>query len=525
MHYSTYTPERSGFFHLPTDLNLAFVSEQAVAVRGNPRILLGEPMDLLPSFGLEFDHSAMAHLIDSVGLWLAERGVKAGHRVVVLKRNNFDIVVLACAIARLGAVPALLSSGNDPEVLPTLLDRLQPSTVITDGDCFVGHRLSMDGEHRVINLDDDLPQLVDAGSSWAVVAPREPDEASLITQTSGTTGVPKLVAHSGRSILGHARMQVPLGRAVLRRGDLLAGCLPWVHARSIAAYVAAAYMGNPILAIGNPERGHVHELLVKHRPRYLEAHPDALLQWEELADIPNGPFASVRLFFSTFDAVHPRTIRALLRGSESRLPIYAQVYAQSETSGVTVRFYTRRSARRLRDGRGVGRGIWPYTKIRVYNVEADRVCRSGEVGMIQARSVGRCITYVGEEDVAAAKRHGEWWDMTDLGYRTRSGNLYLLDREADAIPGVGSGIEIEDHLLELLPGCDEAILLADDAGELVTILSLREGATYDADAWARCAEQLGLDGQPLIVDRARIPRTATGKVRRARLRSELELLR
>jgi acyl-coenzyme A synthetase/AMP-(fatty) acid ligase len=476
-------------------------------------VFLEEPLDVCPSMGLEPSHRDLAALIQSLAGWLDSEGIQHGQTLAICKQNNLDIVLLACALATLGAVPALISSKNEPEVVKVMFERLQPDAIVADAAFRDQMGAFLDGRH-CIDIDAEAVHRFRSRGFRAPEAVRASEEIAIITQTSGTTGVPKLVAHTGSSLYGQVRLQIPLGAMAVRRGELLAGCLPWFHVRSVVAYMAIALMGNPVLSISNPEPARVKDLLLRYRPRYLETYPNAFEGWEVLADDPAEPLSSVRLYLSTFDAAHPRTIKTLLNAAKTRFPIYAQIYGQSELGGVTFRLYSRRSIRRRLRRRNVGRRIWPYTKVRVVDPVTRQPLGFGEVGAIQARSVGQSLTYVGQDDLASSRRQESWWEMGDMGRMSRFGSLHLLDRAVDQIPGVESCLELEDELLDLMPCCAEAVIVPRPDASPVGVVSLKPGVPWEEAIWRSAAHQFGLMPEPLILAAEEIPRTATGKVRR-----------
>ncbi len=81
------------------------------------------------------------------------------------------------------------------------------------------------------------------------------------------------------------------------------------------------------------------------------------MEWEELADDPRKPFASVKFFSSTFDAIHPRTMSQLLNASSRRGPLFFQIYGQSEVGPAVGRAYFRRL--RPQGGRALRRLCMP----------------------------------------------------------------------------------------------------------------------------------------------------------------------
>src|SRR5690606_4396465 len=127
-----------------------------------------------------------------------------GDRVAIVKRNHWDYVLLSCAAARIGAVPASLCADLPHDELETLLKRLTPALVITDGALLTAGRergydlacpavrtLVVDGRAEGALTVDDV-----RGHAPPPPYRPLPDEPLAIMHTSGTTGVPKLVVHS-----------------------------------------------------------------------------------------------------------------------------------------------------------------------------------------------------------------------------------------------------------------------------------------------------------------------------------------
>lgn len=72
-------------------------------------VTLDRPLDTHPDLGVDLDYSALADVVEELSgrLWAA--GVRPSEQVVVHKTDNVDIVLLTCAVSRIGAVPVLLS--------------------------------------------------------------------------------------------------------------------------------------------------------------------------------------------------------------------------------------------------------------------------------------------------------------------------------------------------------------------------------------------------------------------------------
>jgi acyl-coenzyme A synthetase/AMP-(fatty) acid ligase len=503
-------------------LCLGLLAEGLAPHTGATPIRLDRPLALFPGDGLRLDVAGMAGHVDELAARLHAAGVRPGERVAVYRSYSFDTVLLACAVARLGAVPALLSHRVDGPTVARLLHQLDRPRLVTDQAMATGELARTGFAGRVagpVIATDQLPGAVSlaelAGAPRRPAVRPDPRDPALITHTSGTTDIPKLCVQSGRSLYWQVPQQARLLRIVWYGREEMVQCVSMLHARMYSGLALYASLGIPACYLADPDPDRVARLLADRRPGGLESHPNILIRWEQLAGHPAQPLRSVKLFINGFDAVHPRTVRTLLAASRRRYPIYALGYGQTEIGLVTGKLYTRRSAQRG-DFRCVGRPFSPLTRVRVAPVDGRRPSPE-QPGYIEARSHGRSLSYVAQEDRHAAQRqpHG-WWRMGDLGYRTRYGCVHLLDREIDHGTGVPSNLAVEDQLLTRLDQLVEAVLVAGD-GRPVPVVCTRGDAPLDRPAWHRAAAGLPPLAPPLQIRWADLPVTSTWKVRRPEL--------
>ncbi len=489
-------------------------------------VVLDRPLEVAPDLGTRLDYTTVASVVETVHARLAHARIGAGDRVAIVRRNSFDTVILACAVARLGAIPALISPRVPAAAVGELLGRLGQPTVISDQQTLASLELAPDDERiaqlLTIGPSERTADLLEiAAGTPPPPCRRAPGEPLCITHTSGTTGPPKLVLHSSRSLMAQVKPQLLLGAPFARDGDRAAACLSWSHTRALVAWAGIAMRGLPYLALGEFTPDAVAAHLAAFEPTIVETHPNAYIGWETLADHPARPLANVKVYFSTFDSVHPRTIRRLLAASRRRVAFWLQVYGQSEVGPATMRIYPKGVPLAANAGRGVGWPLPGFTRVRVVNPRTGRRARHGTPGMIQVASQGRALTYFGQAELAAEQRDGRWWSMGDIGTIGRSRTLSFLDRTVDAIPGIDSGIALEDILLERLPQAREVVIVPTAAAKPVAVVCTNDDIPLDPDAWREAVKGLPpLDG-PVHLRWEELPMTGTLKVRRLELRERL----
>lgn len=494
------------------------VFRRAADRHGAVFVTLDRPLDVAPGLGVDLSYRVLAEVVEEVSGRLWEAGVRPSEQVVVHKADNVDIMLLTCAVSRIGAVPVLLSPTLAPEVAGQLLARLRRPWLITDGATLAGLAdVGLSGLVRRTLTVDEVPG-AEPLSAYAGAEPPppvrlHPREPALITHSSGTTGVPKLAVHCAGTMWNRLVPQQAMGWPT--RGETAALHMSFVHSRFYHLLGVLLHFGSPLVLITDPDPAAVGPLLARHRPGIVETHPNTFVLWEELAGAPGAPLSQVRSYGSTFDAIHPRTVRRLLDASRRRTPWLIQLYGQSETGPVAFQVVTRRSAARV-DGRRVGFGIPGFTRVRVTDADGGRV-PPGTPGRIEARTRGRILTYLGLQERYDRQLTDGWWEMGDLGYRGRLGALYLIDREVDRIDAVHSNLEVEDALMSRLEELREVVIVRGAEREPVPVVCVRGERPLDPERWRRATAGLPPMAEPRQWRFEELPMTATWKVKRGEI--------
>jgi acyl-coenzyme A synthetase/AMP-(fatty) acid ligase len=523
------------FSRLPATGQIGDVWHIAAQRHPHDPVITDRPPDVDPAGEPTRTYPQWADLVDEMAAALAALGVRPGDRVAVVKKNHLDIALLGSAAARIGAVPALISDNHPAGTLALMLKRLERPFLITERQAV--QRMGIDPEmtagltERTACLDavPERPDLVCFGElrNATRVPPtmRGRDEPMVITHTSGTTGEPKLVMHSADSLYSLALLEAerwPFFR--LRYDDTMAFCEPYCHQRVITGLLTLATVAPKIVMMSDPLSPRVRQLLIEHAPTFVETLPNIYLAWEALATDPARPFRNVRVFISSYDAIHTRTVRLFLAATDRRFPVWVQSWSQTEAGSVAFRPYLRRTVRaRGQQPPPIQLLGWPlpsYGKARVIDPDTGQPVPAGQVGLVQYSAPGRCLGYVGEQERHDRKREEGWWNLGDLAVINRWGALRLVDREVDRIPGASS-LELEDLLLDRLPGATEVIVLAMAGERPQPVLSLDGDEPLDPAQWRHAVQGLPELADPVQIRWDEFPRTATWKVRRSVLREQI----
>jgi acyl-CoA synthetase (AMP-forming)/AMP-acid ligase II len=152
--------------------------------------------------------------------------------------------------------------------------------------------------------------------------------------------------------------------------------------------------------------------------------------------------------------------------------------------------------------------------------------RTDEDGEVLARSNVVFAGYWEQPDESAKALEGGWFHTGDKGHIEAGDYLVISDRKKDVIISGGenvSSVEVEDCLYQHPAVAEAAVIGIPDAkwGETVkALVVLRSGVTAtEADLIEHCRSQLSHFKCPTSIEvRAALPRTATGKLQKFKLR-------
>jgi long-chain acyl-CoA synthetase len=466
---------------------------------------------------------------------LADEGIGAGRAVVLVAPSSAAwLVGLLAAYAR-GAVVAPVAADAGLDERRLVLEKLRPDAVLHWGTSAWTQRPTATTELAEpaaapwleIALDELGGEPADRDLDPPPTVARSLDAEAVIFYTSGTTGTPRAVVHSLRSLVTSA-LGRPLGRAVLdpdgaagERRNELAGL------RIFTSYPFASIAGFIVVLRALLQRHTVVTLTRFHPRRALE-----LIERWRVAGILGGP-THVRLMtrLRDFDRHDLGSVRFVSLGGDRVSRDLALAVEDAFGCPVGITYGTTElggaaTMSRLNDPPetrigAVGRPV-EGVEVRVLD-EAGMDVEPGAEGELFVRSPSQALGLRGEEGVEPLTGRDGWVATGDLAIRDQQGVLHIVGRKRGLIIRGGRKIAPEEVEAVLLtePGVEAARVHAitdDDGTQRVSATIVPSGMPEEALSVAllrRCRERLAPYKVPDRIDMvSRLPMTHTGKVRR-----------
>ena len=436
-------------------------------------------------------------------------GIRRGQHVAVIMHSRPATVVRLFASMRYGTVLVPLGARLTTMERAAQLEQAACDWLMPEADDEPLWRLAPDGGRKAVYLSDELaPDQIDRLRDGQF----QPDVPLAIVHTSGTTGQPK------GAILSVSNFFYSALGTTMRLGHLPQDrwlcVMPLWHVGGLALLTRALLQGAPVVL--QPEfdpDAVLHELeyevvsLVSLVPtmlhRLLERRPG---NWPD----------SLRLILLGGAAASSELLR---RSAEIDLPVAPTWGLTETTSQVATRLPT---AAQGKPG-SVGKPLL-FNQLRVVS-ESCETLPHGQIGELLISGPTVMSGYWRDERATALVLHAGELCTGDLGYLDEDGDLFIVQRRSDLIISGGENVypvEVERVLCSHAAVQDAAVLgIADtEWGQRVAaVVQLQPGGNTSRETLqAYCRTRLAgykLPREIRFVER--LPRTATGKVRRAEL--------
>jgi acyl-CoA synthetase (AMP-forming)/AMP-acid ligase II len=483
------------------------VFPESIAVVDEP----DQPADAVPTTS----YGELARRIRAWQAGLDELGVAEGERVAVVSHNSARLFELLHAVPASGRICVPINFRLRPEEVAFIVRHCGATVLLVDPeldealrDVTADHRFVLGAETEALMRFDVEPR------PWS-----NPDEnaTATINYTSGTTASPKGVQLTHRNIWVNAVTFAMHTRAWER--DVYLHTLPQFHCNGWGMLYAMAGLGTKQIIIRKIDGAEILRRIEEHGVTILCAAPavvaavlDAAKNWD--GEIPGR--GRVRVVC----AGAPPPSRTIQRIDEELGWEFLQIYGLTETSPLLTFNRQRPQDDDLSSeerARKLSRAGAPALGVSL------RIADGGEV---LARSNVVMEGYWENPDATGEALEDGWFHTGDGGTMDDEGHLTISDRKKDVIITGGenvSSIEVEDTIFSHPAVAEVAVIgvPSEKWGETIKALVVPEpGAEVtEADVIAHCKQRLAGYKAPTSVEfREEIPRTATGKIQKFKLR-------
>jgi acyl-CoA synthetase (AMP-forming)/AMP-acid ligase II len=357
--------------------------------------------------------------------------------------------------------------------------------------------------------------------------PYDLDDMVMLSPTGGTTGTPKGVMNTHRSIqtfVAHFMLACPYGAA--ERPINLAAA-PMTHTAGVLSLPATA-QGGTVVVITKPDPALVLGAIAAHRVTEFFLPPTVIYRLLEVPGIETLDYSSLKYFLY---GAAPMSVEKLKKAIEVFGPVMAGGYGQTEAPASISNLPPDQhfvGGQLAPDERlsSVGR---PNPLVRVEIMDDDNCLLAlGETGEICVRGDLVMKGYYKAPEKTAETIIDGWLHTGDVGHLDAEGYLHITDRKKDMIISGGFNVypsEVE-QVIWAHPAVQDCAVIGvpdDKWGEAVkAVVQLNEGQSVTAaELIALCKDKLGSVKAPKTVDFvAELPRSPVGKVLKKDLRQQ-----
>lgn len=461
---------------------------------------------------------------------LLGRGIKKGDKVAILMYNCLEWLPIYFGVLKSGAIAVPFNFRYDADEILYCAELAEVDMVVF-GPAFIGRieaicdRLSKG--RLLIYVGDSCPsfaesyhELVADCSSQAPGVEISEEDYGAIYFSSGTTGFPKAILHKHQSLTQAAEMEQKHHRT--SREDTFLCIPPLYHTGAKFHWMGSLVAGSravllkgtkpeTILSAVSREHCTIVWLLVPWAQDILDALDRGDLKLEDY-DLDGW-----RLMHIGAQPVPP----SLIKRWKGYFPKhdYDTNYGLSESTGPGCVHLGLENIHKV-GAIGVPGYRWACKIVD----EAGKEAAQGEVGELCVKGPGVMTCYYNNEEATAEILKDGWLYTGDMAMQDEDGFYFLVDRKKDVIVSGGENIypvQIEDFLRRCDKVKDAAVIGLPDRrlGEkTAAIIEVKEGAECSREEIEEFCMGLPRYKRPREIIFSDIPRNATGKIEKPKLR-------
>ena len=458
---------------------------------------------------------------------LRRLGVAPGERVLLLMRDTPEFAAAWLGAVRAGAVAIALNNRLSEADYRHVLEDSGARLVLVE-DVFAAGRQDLTEElakeRRIAVAGQCPPGLLSWDAQCAAAPEDEPafpveeDTPAFALYSSGTTGRPKGIVHAHRVFrhVGAAFRTLGIGA-----GDRVFATSKFFFAYGLEHGLLAplAFGATSVLYPDWPDAEAAIAMVSRHRPAALFSVPTTYRRLLAEAARRLAEFASVRRFVAAGERLTPQLFDQWRRATGAEL---LNLYGMSETFCACMMTGPGES-----DGIRTGK---PFPGIELRLVPPSEEETLDGAGVLWVRHPAQARSYVNRPQETAEQFQNGWFCSRDLFRRDAAGFYIHQGRSDELMKVAGQWVqpaELEEVAAHETSVGEAACVPVEDADGMLRlalfVTARREPQAAERDAAAACERTLPRHKRPKWVRAVEeLPRTATGKVQRYKLREILE---
>lgn len=466
--------------------------------------------------------------------YLIERGVHRGDKVGILMMNCLEWLPVYFGILKTGALAVPLNFRYASDEIEYCLN-LADISVLFFGPEFIGrleaisekimpHRLLIYvGEGLQPSFSESYVMSAMNYSSENLNLSISDDDYGAIYFSSGTTGFPKAILHKHKALMHAAAVEQ--NHHGQTKDDVFLCIPPLYHTGAKMHWFGSLISGGKAVLL----RGTKPDIILKAVSDEGCTIVWLLVPWAQdiLLAIENGTVNLKDYKLSQWRLMHigaQPVPKKLIEDWKKYFPhhAYDTNYGLSESIGPGCVHLGIGNDDKI-GAIGIPGFGW---KIRIVD-ENRKDVKPGEVGELAVNGPGVMVEYYKAPEATSEVLDDKGWLYTgDMAMQDEDGFIYLVDRKKDVIITGGENlypVQIEDFLSKMPEIKDVAVIgLADSRlGEIATaIIELKPGVTCTEDDVNNFCMELPRYKRPRKIIFAPVPRNATGKIEKPKLREK-----
>ncbi len=461
---------------------------------------------------------------------LRAAGMIPGDRVAILMPDHADLVAIYLAVIAAGGVAITVSTRATSDDLRYVLAIVRPFAVVAEKEfALVVAAAGLARGAKLFLRQRHLRSWAQRSETEFVPSARKPDDPAYWVMTSGTTGQPKAVEHRHDNVCACTDYLVHGLTATAADRIFPTSRLNFAYA--LGAMFGALRLGATLILHERwPNPPSIAATAELHQPSIVLSVPTLFHKLCESGFAAKFAFRAVRCYVSAGERLPPPI------GVEWEKVTGRPIIDAMSCSELVHKIFTNTlSARRAGSS---GRPVLGV-EVRLIDQDGSEIRQPDRSGRLEVRAPFLCAGYRLADELPHAPAHrpterfrGEWFATGDEYLRDEDGFYHHCGRSDDMLKVSGlwvSPSEIEDALAGIPAIAEAAAVLSESAAGLSEIV-LYVVATSNVDGEvvvAAAREQLArklpafkLPRQYSLVPE--LPRTATGKIQRNKLRAELQ---